>query len=316
MSERSYSRIDQIWRDNHHVTIIYPDGSQLCRLPVLYLEKSGTNDWKLVQDIVQALITEPIAVFEENGSELQDMSGIPVSGQYTVRHRDPTSRSEELTPKLGPEGNTRYYPLDDTARSSKSGSSRSTSRQNNFRLALNSRDAKCVVTGHPWMSCIASHIVPFSRLDVYQRIYIPGISENNLFEPCMGVLLDDAFSRMFDRFNWSIYWRQGRYYFHGPAMDPDYDEYHGKKLKIGGKEIWHPRLMPLPELCQWHWEQCMMAHARGFAVWPTMEALSQEQQPSVHQSISTIQRRGKTATNRRTSARGSSVKQTRKRVKG
>jgi len=122
MSERSYSRIDQIWRDNHHVTIIYPDGSQLCRLPVLYLEKSGTNDWKLVQDIVQALITEPIAVFEENGSELQDMSGIPVSGQYTVRHRDPTSRSEELTPKLGPEGNTRHYPLDDTARSSKSGS--------------------------------------------------------------------------------------------------------------------------------------------------------------------------------------------------
>ena len=299
----TYSRIDQIWRDELHVTIQYLDGSFLARIPMIYLERSGTNDWELVYDIVRALIKEPVTLTDLDGEEIIDTKCAPTPGQYTVRHRDHASQG--LTSKTGPEGNTMFIPLNDSTLSSKSRSTRSTTRQSSFRLSLVARDSRCVVTGSPWEACMASHIVPFSRLDVYQRIYIPGISENNLFEPCMGVLLDDRFSRLLDRFKWTIYCRGDYYYFHGPAMPPDYMQYHGKKLNIADGREWSPMLMPERIFCQWHWEQCMQAHARGFSIWPTIEEITREYRSSTMEEFNaTPSRTGAVVSGRTRTRRG------------
>ena len=178
-------------------------------------------------------------------------------------------------------GSEDFVPLDDAPASSQSRSTRSTARQTEFRIALAARDSRCVVTGAPWSDCIASHIVPFSRLDVYQNIYIPDISENNLFLPCMGLMLVDNFSRTFDRFKWSVYCRDGKYLFHGPDIAPEYMKCHGKLVNVADGRKWNPSEMPDPIFCQWHWEQCMKAHARGFAIWPSLEEITQEHNNSI-----------------------------------
>ncbi len=264
-TQQRYRRIDQVWRDTSHLVIVLPDGKNLTRIPTNYLQQSGTNDWQLVRDIAQALLEEAICLTYRDGTNVQ-MNEIPSSGTYFVLNADDPQGS--LTPKKGPEGKRLFLPLDDGPQSTVSRSSRKSARQSDFRLALVSRDSNCVVTGLPWSACIASHIVPFSRLDVYRRIYISDVTENNLFEPSMGLLLSDHFSRMFDRFLWSIYVRDQRYYFHGPALDKPLREHHGKALKIADGREWDSDAMPDPIFCQWHWEQCMQAHARGFAVWP------------------------------------------------
>jgi len=274
MTERGYTRIDQHWIDISHVRLLYPDGKELCRLPMKYLEKSNSSDWQLVLDIAQALLTETIVLADSDGSSNLSTHQ-PVAGTYFIRNA--LNPKGPLTPKIGPEGNRRYVPLDDQPQSSKSRSTRSTPRQSNFRIALIARDSVCLVTGSPWYACIASHIVPFSRLDVYQQIYNPGLTESNLFTPSMGVLLADQWSRMFDRFMWSIYVRDGKYFIHGPALSELYQEYHGKEMKIAVGHAWPSSEMPDPIFCNWHWEQTMQAHARGFAVWPPMEDVSQRQ---------------------------------------
>lgn len=272
MAIRSYRRIDQVWTDTSHVLLYYPDGTELARIPMTYLEHSGTNDWQLVRDIAQALLEESIVLTDAHGMNVQ-LHESTTSGSYFVRNAEDPQKA--LTPKTGPEGKRAFIPLEDSSQSTVSKSSRSTARQTNFRIGLASRDSKCVVTGDSWQACIASHIVPFSRLDVYKRIYISSIAESNLFEPSMGILLSDSFSRLFDRFLWSIYVRDGRYVLHGPALPDDFLQHHGKKLAIADGREWNPKEMPEPIFCQWHWEQCMQAHVRGMAIWPSMESIAQ-----------------------------------------
>jgi hypothetical protein len=270
----NYSLIQQFWDDTKFVELQAADGSWLATLPMVYLARSGTNDWQLVYDIAQTLVVEPILVNDQDGNIIPNNTSPPSPGQYTVTNRE--NQSQSLTAKQGPEGKRRYMPLDDAPTSTVSGSSRSTPRQSQFRFLLAARDSKCVVTGDPAQVCIASHIVPFSRLDVYKRIYFPGLTENSLFEPNMGILLTAGYSRQFDNFKWSIYCRDGHYYFHGPAVPTKFKEYHGTKLKVARLLEWDPQEMPKQIFCHWHWEQTMQAHVRGFAVWPSMEEIALE----------------------------------------
>ncbi len=277
-----YSRVDQIWDDESNINLVLPNSAWLCRLPTSYLEKSGTNDWQLVLDIARALIEDPI-VLVDGDRIIDQMDQTPVAGTYSVRNAaDPSKPSLKL--RKGPEGKTRFVPLNDLEQSTISASSRSTVRQSGFRVELVARDSMCVVSNARFGKCIASHIVPFSRLDVYERIYQSPLTSDNLFEVSMGVLLRDDLSRSFDRFEWAIYARGRNYYFHAagiPRHDPDAN-FHGKLLNVGLKNIipnWSLRLipdeaLPKPSLCKWHWEQCMQAHVRGFAVWDSEESTS------------------------------------------
>ena len=94
----------------------------------------------------------------------------------------------------------------------------------------------------------------------------------------MGILLRDDLSRSFDRFKWSIYCRDGSYYYHGLDVRGESRAYHGKKLSIADGGEWDTTDMPDPIFCMWHWEQAMQAHARGFAVWHDLENMVSELQ--------------------------------------
>ena len=95
-----------------------------------------------------------------------------------------------------------------------------------------------MLTGTAWNKCIASHIVPFSRLDVSKRLYLRGLTENSLFEPSMGILRSKDYSGLFENFKWSIYFRDGYYYFHGPGVETEDKHYHGTKLKVADGSEW------------------------------------------------------------------------------
>ena len=43
----------------------------------------------------------------------------------------------------------------------------------------------------------------------------------------MGLLLQDDLFRSMDRFNWSVYHRDGNYYFYGPVAQSEEQTYHG-----------------------------------------------------------------------------------------
>ena len=79
-------------------------------------------------------------------------------------------------------------------------------------------------------------------------------------------------------------------------MEREYQQYHGRKLNMADGREWDPRLMPRPVLRQWHWEQCMQAHARGFAVWPTVEGF----RSTPNQESTTVPRKAGSAARKRT----------------
>ena len=66
----SYDRVDQFWEDTRFISPHYADKRWLANLSMCYLEKSGTNDWRLVYDIVQTLLVEPVLINDANGREV------------------------------------------------------------------------------------------------------------------------------------------------------------------------------------------------------------------------------------------------------
>ena len=106
MSSPTYTRMDQVWRDTKHVILQNLDGSFLARIPMIYLEESGTNDWQLVYDIVQALVEEPIVILDLNQNEFSNSNNAPSPGKYTVRQKNHPYQA--VTHKNGPEGKRRF----------------------------------------------------------------------------------------------------------------------------------------------------------------------------------------------------------------
>ena len=126
MVQRRYTRIDQVWIDDFHVFLQYQDGTFLARIPMNYLQQSGTSNWQLVYVIVQALIVEPVVIFDCDGMIISNPPRTPSPGLYYVRHRDGDTKQE---------GNQLYMPLDETA-SSKSEST--TEYEPSVRISISS----------------------------------------------------------------------------------------------------------------------------------------------------------------------------------
>lgn len=42
--------------------------------------------------------------------------------------------------------------------------------------------------------------------------------------------------------------------------------HHGKVIPISAFRVKYPFQLPNPKLCRWHYQQCALAHIRGFPV--------------------------------------------------
>lgn len=234
--------------------------------PLEFVKRSGNDSWRYILDVVNQLV-EPSPghkpIIRDGAGVAVELSMSTAEGVYWFEQ---SGSSNGVTMSRGPEYfSSRVPPSAEGSVSTRSNSKRSSANQSRFREYLIARDCSCLVTDVVFTSCTASHIVPFSRPDIYQQIlHIP--YEPPMFEPSVGLLLRDDLHHAYDQLQWSLYYKDGVFFVHFFLLKyPDALHLHGKAIpphRFRGDECWRPDI----RLIQWHYNQCVKAHIRGFAV--------------------------------------------------
>ncbi|CAD6582502.1 MAG: hypothetical protein TREMPRED_003308 [Tremellales sp. Tagirdzhanova-0007] len=90
----------------------------------------------------------------------------PLPGEYTLVPADADIRFTR-----GPEYFRRgQAPHPEGSTSTRSDSKRSSVNQSRFRTAIIARDGTCLLTDADYENCTACHLVPYSRIDIYEQI--------------------------------------------------------------------------------------------------------------------------------------------------
>lgn len=266
-----YIRADETWEvegsnvitivDYHLPTLV------LCAIPGSFLQSSGDNSWAYVYHVIRCCVANGQGgmVVDGEGNEHKDDSRVePMVGLYMFRNADPSRIS---VPSRGPQSNRSPKtgaPSLDLPSETISHSSRSTANQGRFKEGLVARDQVCLITEAQSPQCVAAHIVPQSRKDVYQELL--GLLAN-IFAPSAGLLLRTDMHKRYDSYELALYFKSDAYYIHMFSIDePLLHQYQGKRLDSNRfSRFVPPSHHPSKVLVNWHYRQAVMARFRGYA---------------------------------------------------
>ena len=80
MTARTYDTLTWLWPDERQIRVVARQGgADILRLPMRFLEASGSNTWVYILYVIQECVQEPGRIV--NGSGLE-VAGAPVPGQY------------------------------------------------------------------------------------------------------------------------------------------------------------------------------------------------------------------------------------------
>ncbi|KDE04066.1 hypothetical protein MVLG_05505 [Microbotryum lychnidis-dioicae p1A1 Lamole] len=237
---------------------------RIAALPLSWLQSSETNHWHYITEISSMYVNEAGRLQDEKGSWVDVTSMTPpVAGTYTFV----PNHGEYVTLSTGPIGNKlgsmpsmRHSGADDTKNSTSP--TIAARYQNNYLEGLLSRDGECIVSKEDYKGCVAAHIIPISRLDIWEQFDVvwPYLS------PC-GLFLSKRLHESWERYEWAFYpLGDGNlvvHYFY-PSSDTDF-AYYGKvvpRSHFRGSRANYPSHKCLG----WHYRQCVLMHLRGIAV--------------------------------------------------
>ncbi|OWZ30827.1 hypothetical protein C347_03972 [Cryptococcus neoformans AD2-60a] len=269
---KTYPLALDLWDSGSSVIIRSATGTRIASFPLNFISRGGDNSWSYVLYVIGQLIipeSSRTGIIKDEHGRVLDPNEPPSAGVFFFFQEadpDPQLAQTDVSFSSGPE----YFssikaPNPEGSISTRSDSKRSSVNQSRFRISLIARDGRCVVSGAHWESCTASHIVPASRPDIYDRFYG---DEGGLpmFRPSAGLLLRDDLHHAFDRLMFSFYQKDGVFYVHCFSMAfQGASECHGKAIPPDWFRA-ASRDLPDPVLVKWHYSQCLKARIRGFSV--------------------------------------------------
>ncbi|ORY21686.1 hypothetical protein BCR39DRAFT_52162 [Naematelia encephala] len=189
-----------------------------------FIRSGGDNTWGYVLNAIKELVDisggQGWRLVNEHGELLEDDLA-PWEGECWLRA--PGGAMSESSPPFsqGPEYFRRgQAPNPEGSFSTRSDSKRSSVNQSRFRTGVIARDGTCLVTDVDYDNCTACHIVPYSRLDVYENIL--GIqNEVPIFYASCGLLLRDDLHHAFDRLECSFYLKRSLLLVFAVSRDTD-----------------------------------------------------------------------------------------------
>lgn len=268
--EKRYSTLVTRWHRDQDVNV-FVEGCewQSFYIPYTWLQQSKQETWHFVQDIIGVLVNERGTLVTMDGTPLDMFKGIEV-GEYRFTPREVNTT---FTWRTGP-SNARGGPKAENAGDDESSVGKSeNTQQREFRDQLVGRDRSCLITGDLTGNFEAAHIVPKARRDVYAQVLSKRINRSVRadsiapFHTSQGLLLRDDMHSTYDRYYWSLYHKDKVYYVH--VFNSTYVDarFHGYEIKRSTH--FHPRCqddeLPDPDLCRWHYQQCVMLYLRGFS---------------------------------------------------
>ncbi|GAA5872548.1 hypothetical protein JCM1840_004834 [Sporobolomyces johnsonii] len=268
-NETRYALLLSRWpRGRDFVTVSYSPGQLDLRLklPVAFVVRSNQNNHGFVQDIAQILVDEPGSLRQAGalGVEL-DRDEAPVAGEYVFV---PDIPETVFTESRGPESKrSGMFAAPAEPSPPMSGSSHSSCTTLLFREALLGRDGLCYFSEASALECIATHIVPETRPDVYAEI----TGDPYQYLSSAGILLDRDLHKPYNDYAWSLYCKDDTYHFIAfDARHPSLAERHGQSFTTALMRREDP---PDPALCAWHFRQCVQKAVRGYSVGMAINAL-------------------------------------------
>ncbi|CAO1633830.1 unnamed protein product [Jaminaea pallidilutea] len=286
MSEATYPLTPWLWPEEGVLEVFDAAENRIVLLALRFLRLGDVLDWNYILFACKAVVNESDGVLyhdrrEDTPLQTVDLTSTPEAGKYLYlrprdrhdQHHDHHDQSS-CTWATGPRFKyaRRGPDITDTASDTMSHSSRSTIHQNTFRDELRARDGFCLVTGH--RDAVAAHILPQSRPEYYREIlgYDPGY----YFYVSFGLFLDPKHHRAFDRGSLALYpcsEERGQFIVH--VFDfVDGIAGHGKRITPSTFRVAHPAELPDRRLLIFHYRQCLIKHARGFASFPGLDQLA------------------------------------------
>jgi len=222
-----------------------------------FLEQSRSNTWDYVLRVVRLCVMEDGHIVAEDGQPVAS-SAVPTGGKYKF-----ITASGTVTLRPGPEGKSKAKPPTGTSVSTMSNSARSSVDQSAFRVRVIARDFSCLLTGVGFDRCVASHIIPFSREDVWSSFAV-----SHPFTASCGLLLASDLHTLYDNYRWSLY-NPGDstlvVHFFAPS-EPSEFAFHGKVIPRDRFRVHSEQELPDPRFLAWHYQQCVQLNIRGFYV--------------------------------------------------
>ncbi|PWN86694.1 hypothetical protein FA10DRAFT_282151 [Acaromyces ingoldii] len=251
-ARKAYPLSAQFWRHEGAIIVYDCDQNRLCTIPTGSLASSGDLNWDFVVYCIRACVEEDGFVCAFGERDALDLNQDVTSGRYFFRRGD--SPMQPCTLRRGPIGKQRGRVVGERSvgsRSTMSDSKRSSANQQSLRIGVIARDGRCLITEKPYNLCTGSHIVPFSRPDIYAELL--GYEDEWLFETWMGLLLEDGIHKCFDRYEISIYPRGDQEWVVHVFYSPDRSlfEYHGKRFDSSRFQLPRP-FWPSRDLLLWH----------------------------------------------------------------
>ncbi|BGP33103.1 hypothetical protein JCM10296v2_004892 [Rhodotorula toruloides] len=268
-NEVRYAKIASLWPHGDVVNISYRPALDLdIRIPLAFVVTSGQNTVGFVEELAQTLVLESGSLRRSDAPDVELDLTAPLSQPENFVFL-PDKRDTSFTERRGPESKTRRKapPAEENGASSVSHSSRNSTNQNSFREQLMARDGMCPFTETAGPSCVAAHIAPYSRLDVYEEL----LDDAFQFNAEHGILLESTLHHEYDKYEWSLYYKDNEYFFHCFNGRKDFlIKHHGSSAKKSDMRRLAP---PSPDLCKWHYTQCVLKTVRGYSFEMAQNAL-------------------------------------------
>ncbi|RSH82996.1 hypothetical protein EHS25_005706 [Saitozyma podzolica] len=249
MPPRTYSLAVQSWSDQPITIRCFRTDERIASFPLEFVRRGGNNTWQYVMDVVNQLVEQAAGgrpVIRTSSGEEVSLTDAPTSGVFKYEQ---VGSPDALKFSRGPEYFSPFQPPTGEYSSTRSNSTRSTTNQTRFRVQLIGRDGTCLVTDIAHDYCTASHIVPFSRPDVYQSIL--GLDyDPPMFAPSAGLLLRQDLHHAFDRLELSFLYKA--------SLSP-----HRQRARTSLNELYPAKL--------WH---TLPNQADGFLVFRTGSSMS------------------------------------------
>ncbi|GAA5831675.1 hypothetical protein JCM11251_000790 [Rhodosporidiobolus azoricus] len=265
-NELIYKKLYKAWPPGPCLRVSFSSIDLILQLPLEFVRLGGYNTLRFVQWWAAHLVKEDGVLRKQDGlDEELDLSEAPQAVDYTFV---PEFTDVVFTETVGPQGkNRRASPMSSDGESSVSHSSRNSEDDNDFHLQVAVRDGEDYFLGTRATECVSAHLVPQSRPDLYVSL----TGEYFAHDVSYGLLMDPTLHKAYDRYQFSLFYMEDRYYFHAfDASVASFKKLHGLSF---GKDRMRSYAPPDPNLCNWHYQQCVLKFGRGYSVAMAVNAL-------------------------------------------